>query len=123
MRLALGVLMGLLTALSVSGASGQAGGWAAVAADAAGSGLATATGMSKADAGRKAKTSCGRPTCEVVADRQGGCAGAVRIVLMGPVEKWTGQTEAEWRNFIRRICPAGRCAQAMICTPPPAAAR
>ena len=121
MRLALGVLMGLLTALSVSGASGQVGGWAAVAADSAGTGLATATGPSKAEAGRRAKTSCGRPTCEVVADRQAGCAGALRVVLMGPVQKWSGQTEAEWRAFFQRSCPSGQCTKAMICAPPTAA--
>jgi hypothetical protein len=115
MRLAAIAMVGLLTALSASGASGQAGGWAAVAADSAGSAIATATGPSKAEAGRRARTACGRPTCEVVADRQGGCAGALRVVLMGPVQKWTGQTETEWRAFFQRSCPSGQCAKAMIC--------
>jgi hypothetical protein len=117
MRQALSALVGLLTVLSVSSASGQAGGWSAVAADSAGTGIATANGPSKAEAGRRAKAACGRPTCEVVADRQDGCAGALRIVLMGPVQKWTGQTEAEWRSYFRRTCPSGQCVNAMICTP------
>ena len=115
MRSTLVVIVGLLTGLFVGGAYGQAGSWVAVAADSAGSGLATATGPSKAEAGRRAKTACGRATCAVVADRQGGCAGALRIVLMGPVQKWTGEREAEWRSYFQRTCPSGQCAKAMAC--------
>lgn len=115
MRLTLALVVGLLTALSVGGAFAQAGGWAAVAADGAGSGIATAVGPSKAEAGRRAKVACGRPTCQVVVDRQGGCAGALRVVLMGPVQKWTGQRESEWRTYFQRTCPSGQCAKAMVC--------
>jgi len=118
MRSALAVIAGLLTVLSVSNASAQASGWVAVAADSAGSGIATAIGPSKAEAGRRAKTACGRPTCEVVADRQGGCAGALRIVLMGPVQKWTGQRESEWPIYFQRTCPSGQCTKAMACVRP-----
>jgi hypothetical protein len=118
MRSALAVIVGLLMALSVSGAYGQAGGWVAVAADSAGSAIASAVGPSKLEAGRRAKTACGRATCEVVADRQGGCAGALRIVLMGPVQKWTGQRESEWRGHFQRTCPSGQCAKAMACVTP-----
>ena len=116
MRSAFAVTVGLLAALSAGSASAQAGGWVAVAADAAGSGIATAIGPSKAEAGRRAKTACGRATCEVVADRQGGCAGALRIVLMGPVQKWTGERESEWRTHFQRTCPSGQCTKAVICT-------
>ncbi|MBM3621520.1 MAG: hypothetical protein FJX20_12615 [Alphaproteobacteria bacterium] len=118
MRSALALVVGLLTALSVGGAHGQAGGWVAVAADSAGSAITTATGPSKAEAGRRAKTACGRATCDVVADRQGGCAGALRLVLMGPVQKWTGQRESEWRTHFQRTCPSGQCAKAMACVTP-----
>lgn len=118
MRSALAVVVGLLAALSVGGAHGQAGGWVAVAADSAGSGIATATGPSKLEAGRRAKTACGRATCEVVADRQGGCAGALRIVLMGPVQKWTGERESEWRSHFQRTCPSGQCTKAVACVTP-----
>jgi hypothetical protein len=115
MKLVLAVIVGLLTALSVSDVAAQAGAWVAVAADAAGTGIATATGPTKAEAGRRAKTACARPTCEVVADRQGGCAGALRVVLMGPVQKWSGQSETEWRMYFQRTCPSGQCMKAVIC--------
>lgn len=118
MRPALALIIGLWMALSVSGVHAQAGSWVAVAADSTGSGIATGTGPSKAEAGRRAKTACGRVTCEVVADRQGGCAGALRIVLMGPVQKWTGQREAEWRSYFQRTCPSGQCTKAIACLTP-----
>lgn len=115
MKRALPVIVGLLTVLALGGAWAQAGGWVAVAADSAGSAIATATGPSKAEAGRRAKTACGRPTCAVVADRQGGCAGALRIVLMGPVQKWTGEREADWRTYFQRTCPSGQCTKSVAC--------
>lgn len=118
MRHAFAALPGLLALVLAGGATGQTGGWAAVAADAAGTALATAIGPTKAEAARRAKMSCGRPTCEVVADRQAGCAGALRVVLMGPVQKWSGQSEAEWRTFFQRTCPSGQCAKAVICASP-----
>jgi hypothetical protein len=118
MRSALAVMIGLLMALSIGGAHGQTAVWVAVAADSAGSGMAAASGPSKVEAGRRAKTACGRPTCEIVADRQGGCAGALRIVLMGPVQKWTGQRESEWRAHFLRTCPSGQCAKAVACVAP-----
>jgi hypothetical protein len=117
MRLAQAALFGLLTMLCANAVLAQAEGWVAVAADTAGTGIATAIAPSKAEAGRRAKVACGRPTCEVVTDRQGGCAGALRIVLMGPVQKWTGERTSEWQSYFQRTCPSGQCVKSVACVP------
>ena len=79
--------------------------------------MAVAQGVTRGEVEQRALKQCASPTCRITEARQGGCAGAVRALPVGPVRTFNGASRTEWDGWLARECPARNCPTVITCAP------